>query len=266
MKIVVCVKQVLDPEVPPRAFRVDEATGRPQVIGMPAVQVMDSYAENALELGIQLRDRVAGSTLTALCLGDENSDEVLRRAFSFTADAAARVWEPGWVEFDGLAVAHVLARAITALGGADLVLCGRQAADIEESVVGPALAEELGCACVTLALDVEPADGAVVVRRDADGRLETVRAPLPAVVSVTSSDGNVPRMPRVKDVMLARRKPIRVLGPDDLDLDPARSRSTTRIARMYVPAARSHCEMLHGSDGQEQARALLSRLEELKVV
>ena len=88
MHIVVCLKQVVDPEIPPRYFKIDPETNRPEEGS--GDMVMDSYAENALEAAIQLRDKVNGAKVTALCLGDEETEDVLRRALAFTADQAVR--------------------------------------------------------------------------------------------------------------------------------------------------------------------------------
>ena len=88
MHIVVCLKQVLDPEITPRYFQIDPATNRP--VNEDSDMVLDSFAENALELAIQLRDKTPGATVTALCLGEESAEDVLRRALAFTADAAVR--------------------------------------------------------------------------------------------------------------------------------------------------------------------------------
>jgi electron transfer flavoprotein beta subunit len=266
VRIIVCVKQVLDPEIPARAFRIAEGGTHPVVVGFPAAQVPDSYAENALELGLQLRDRVDGSTVTALCVGDAASDEVLRRAFALTADAAARAWDSAWSNCDALATSHIIARAIGVLGGADLVLCGRQAGDIEESLMGPAVAEELGVPCVALARSVVPAGDGVRIEREAGGIVQTVEAPLPVVVTVTSASTNVPRMPKVKDTMLARRKPIRVLGASDLSLDRERAEPLVHIERLSLPAAGGECEMIGGSGVAAQATALVGRLRQARLL
>ena len=266
MRLAVCLKQVLDPELPARVFRVDESGRRLTVAGMRPTYVPDSYAENALELAIQIRDRVPGSTLTALCVGDPDSDAVLRRAFALTANAAVRAWDDAWRDLDGLATSHIIARTISAIGGVDLVLCGRQASDLEESVLGPALAEELGVPCITSATRVEVGGAGIRVERDADGVMLTVESPLPAVVTVTSAFTNVTRMAKVKDAMLAKRKPIRVLGTTDLALDAERARPSVRIERLALAPANPKCEMITGDDVQAQAAALVQRLRERDVL
>lgn len=266
MRIVICVKQVLDPELPARLFRIDESGRRPTVAGMRPMYVPDSYAEHALELGMQLRDRIPGSTATALCVGDSTSDDVLRRAFALTADAAVRAWDPSWIDLDALATSHIVARAIAAIGGADLVLCGRQASDIEESVLGPALAEELGVPCVTSATRVGFSENGIVVEREADGVMLTVESPLPAVVTVTSAPSNVPRMPKAKDAMMAKRKAIRLLDGSALSLDTEQSTPSVRIDRLSLVAVNERCEMIGGAGVREQAGALADRLRELSLI
>ena len=265
MRIFVCVKQILDPEVPAGVFKIDASARRPVRQGIPLV--MDSYAANALEVGLQLRERVPAAHLTVLCLGDDEAEDVLRDALALTADEAIRVWDPSWCDLDGLAVAHVLGRAIAATGGADVVLCGREAGDVEEGVVGPALAEELGAACVTLAERVEPlADGELLVQKTGRGERLSLAVPIPAVITVTSTKDNVLRMAKVKDRMLARRKRIRVLAASELDVDAERLSRSAQVVQMRLPEARGGCEFIDGADAREQAVNLVRRLRERKIV
>lgn len=264
MHIVVCVKQVPDPEISPRDFRLDPHTNRPVQAG--ARLVMDSYAENALEMAIQLRDASPGATVTALCLGDKPADEVLRRALAFTANAAVRVWDPSGADLDGPAVAHVLGRAIQAIGGADLILTGRQASDVEQGLVGPIMAEELDIPSVSLISQIEIAAGRGRVVRETEDGHAVVSVALPAVFTITSSNSNAPRLPKTRDVMMARSKPIRLLGLADIGVKPERLSPGVQLERALVPQDDSQCEILTGVDGTEQASRLVGRLQELKVL
>lgn len=264
MQIVVLLKQILDPEIPPRDFRIDAGSNRPVQGG--AKLVLDSYAENALETAIQLRDSTPGARVTAITLGDQPTEEVLRRAFAFTADAAVRVWDPAWKELDGQAVGYVLARAIASMGGADLILAGRQSGDMEEGLVGPTLAEELGVTCATLVSHLQVEGNRVRVTREADGGYAVLELPLPAVLTVTSSEVNVPRLPKVKDAMMAKSKPIKLLGAAEIAADLERLQPGTRLERAYVPVTDVACEILGGGDGPEKANSLAGRLVELKVL
>lgn len=263
LNIVVCLKQILDPEVAPKDFKIDPATRRP--VQGNAKMVMDSYSENALEVAIQLKEKSGGKVI-ALCVGDKPADEVLRRALAVTADEAVRVWDPAWTELDAGAVAHILARAIRKLGGADLVLTGRQAGDVERGLVGPMLAEELGAACTTVVARVEASGDRVRLRREVDGGFHIIESRLPAVVTVTNDETNVPRLPKVKDLMMATRKPITVLGAGDLDLDAARLAPAVALQELFVPTLDARCEIIEGDDGAAKAVNLTNKLKDLKVL
>lgn len=263
MQIVVCLKQTLDPEIPPKDFRIDPATAKP--VQGNAKLVLDSYGENALELAVQLKEKL-GAKLTVITLGDKPADDALRRAYALTADAAVRVWDPGFADLDANGVAHVLAAAVQALGGADLVLAGRQAADLERGSVGPMLAEELGAACVTFVAKAAPAGERLRLEREVEGGFEVVECKLPAVLTVTSHESNGLRVPKVKDTMMAMRKPIDVKGAADLRLDQARLQRTTREREVYVPKLDRNCEIVGGDDGAAKAANLVEKLRALKVL
>lgn len=263
LNIVVCLKQILDPEVAPKDFKIDAAARRPAQ--GTAKLVMDSYAEYALEVAIQLKEKTGGK-VTALCAGDKPTDEVLRRALALTADEAVRVWDPAWTDLDAPAVAHVLAHAIRKLGGADLVLVGRQAGDVERGLVGPLLAEELNAACTTNVARVEAAGDRVRLRREVDGGFTVVESSLPAVATITNDETNVPRLPKVKDLMMATRKPIALLGAGDLGLDAAAMAPGVALQELFVPTLDAKCELIEGDDGVAKAINLTNKLKDLKVL
>ena len=264
MHIVVCLKQVIDPEITPRYFNIDPETNRPD--NSDTDLVLDSFAENALELAIQIRDKIPGATVTALCLGDEESEDVLRRALAFTANAAVRVWDEEWGNLDGQAVGHILAQTIQSIGGAQLILTGYQASDIEEGLVGPVMAEELGIPCLTLVSDLEVEEGNVKATLEVEGGYAVVSVPTPSIFTIISAETNVPRLPKVKDIRLARNKPITVLESEDLDLDSERCQPGVKLERAYVLNREVACEVLPGNDGADLASELADRLVALKIL
>jgi len=264
MHIIVCLKQVLDPEITPKYFKFNPETNRPE--NGDTDLVLDSFAENALELAIQLRDKTPGATVTALCLGDESSEDVLRRALAFTANAAVRVWDEEWENLDGQAVGHILAQTIKKLGGEQMVLTGYQASDIEEGLVGPVLAEELGIPCITLVSDIEVESNTLKVTIESEGGYAVVSVPSPAVFTIISTENNVPRLPKVKDTRLARTKPITLFEEDDIELDPKRCHPGVKLERAYVLNKEVACEVLPGNDGVELAGELADKLLALKIL
>src|ERR1043165_824136 len=127
MNILVCLKQILDPEVPARDFRVDAA--RREAEQGSANLVTNIFCENALETALQLRERAGGGTITVLSYGRPSAEDSLRKALAMKADAAALVVDEGEGAPDPLAVAQVLAAATRRLGTFDLIMTGRESGD-----------------------------------------------------------------------------------------------------------------------------------------
>src|ERR1051325_3534157 len=127
MNILVCLKQILDPEVPARDFRVDAA--RREAEQGSANLVTNIFCENALETALQLRERAGGGKITALSYGQPSAEDSLRKALAMKADAAALITSEGNSNPDPLTVARVLSAAIHKLGAFDLIMVGREAGD-----------------------------------------------------------------------------------------------------------------------------------------
>ncbi|MDR7535351.1 MAG: electron transfer flavoprotein subunit beta/FixA family protein [Armatimonadota bacterium] len=261
MHIVVCLKQVVDPELPLRDFAIDPQTKRQVREGRPLV--LSTYDENALEVALQLKDRT-GARVTALALAPQATvGDQIRLALAMGADEAVVVDDPRGPDLLGAAKAPVLAAAIRRLGGVDLVLAGCESADWVERVVPSLLAEELGAACVTFVARVAVEDGRVVAHRQADEGYHVVEARLPAVLSITSDEANRPRLPKVKDIVGAKRKPVQTWPADSLGVPTVDAGVDVRDVR--IPEQTARCEFLEGEPAQ-QAEALALRLRELKLL
>ena len=261
MHCVVCVKQVPDPEMPARSFAIDPVTRRPPAGQAPLV--ISTFDEIALEVALKLREALGGGTVTALTLGPPAAEEVLRRCLAMQADAAARI-EPGGLDpLDAIATAAALAGAIEALQPVDLVLCGREAADTDGGQVGPLVAEMLGWPVVANAILAHPGPGRVLrVERETKDGTELVEVALPAVLTATNAQANVPRIPRVRDVMMAHRKPIRLLEaavPDEL-------RSWVQVEDLSVAGQDRRCRLLEGDTVEARVEALVEQLRQMRVL
>src|SRR5438105_7019188 len=110
MDIVVTVKQVPDPDIPPTHFKVDEAAKK--VIPPAGVApVMNGYDANALEAALRLKE-AHGGTVVALSLGPAAARDVLKRAIAMGADSAVLVEDEALAEADSWMTARALAAAI----------------------------------------------------------------------------------------------------------------------------------------------------------
>lgn len=266
MHVIVCIKQIIDPEIPAEQFTLDPTTTR-QVRGGLSL-VISAYDQNALEVALQLREKTGGK-ITALCLGEPVAMGAVKSALGMGVDDGVLVSGPDLLASDPFGVAHILARAVRKIGSADLVLTGCVSGDTGDKVMGPLLAEELGFPCATFVTRIEAKDGTVVMRRIAEDGYELVEGPLPLVASILSDDSNVPRYSKLKDIMAAAKKQVPAWKAADLDLDVARVGAAAlrlQIRDVSVPKRESRCEMLDGDSPEERAEKLALRLRELKVI
>ena len=211
MDIVVCVKTNPDLQMVRIKNREAVTEAVPYKLG--------DLEKNALEAAIMLRD-AAGGKVTALCVaeGNRKAAESIKEALAMGADEAVVVDDPALAAPDQAAVAAVLAAAVKKLGACDLLLCGEGSTDNYTGQVGPRLAELLGLPQIGYARKVEAAGGAVRCERSMDDMIETLEAPLPAVVTVVS-EINEPRIPGLMQIMKAKSKPLQVWSLADLGLD-----------------------------------------------
>jgi len=266
MNILVCLKQILDPEVPARDFRVDPA--RREAEQGSANLVTNIFCENALETALQLRERAGGGDkITVLSYGRPTAEDALRKALAMKADAAALVVdESDAAAPDPLAVARVLAAAVRRLGAFDLIMTGREAGDWGAGQTGGLLAEELGLPCVSFVDTLEPsAGGGLRLRRQTDTGWEVIEATPPVVVTVTNDEHNVPRIPKVRDVMMSYRQPLTRFTHEDLGLtEEARAaNSYYEVAELSIPQKETRCDFVSGDTLDEKVEAFARRIVEV---
>jgi electron transfer flavoprotein beta subunit len=239
------LKQILDPEIPARDFRVDSAKREAERGG--ANLVTNIFCENALETALQVRD-AHGGKITAVTLGPEGAEDVLRKALALKADDAVLVVNEPAGNPDPLFVARTLAAAIRKLGDCDVVMVGREAGDWGAGQTGGLVAEELGLPCIAFAESLEPsqAPGSVRVKRQIDSGWEIVEAQTPLLLTITNHDKNVPRIPKTRDVMQSYRKPLTKWTLAELGIDPAHASDYYQVAELFIPQKETRCEFIEG--------------------
>lgn len=262
MNIIVCVKQVLDPEIPPAKFKIDPEAK--QVVPPPGVPpVISVYDERAVEAACRLKDKNKGK-ITVISMGSEKAADVIKHAISMGADDGFVLSDGAFENLDSFGTAHVLAKAIQKIGAYDLVLCGRQAADWGAGQVGSILAEMLSIPVVTLACDIEVEGTNVKVKRIVNDGYEIIEAPMPSLVTVSSEIG-MPRLPAGMRLMMARKKQVPIWKAADIGADAAlldKANSHTEVTSLTVPTRKTECEMITGAPG-EAAVNLASKLANL---
>lgn len=267
MHIVVCVKQVPNPEIAASQYRVDEQAQ--QVAPVAGVQrVMSPFDEQAVEAALRIREAQPGTKITVMSLGPDTARNVLKHGLAMGADEGMLLDDPAFAGADGYTTALALATAIEKIGNVDLVLTGRQAADGDAGVVGAGIGELLGVAVIAFAKDVQVDGGMACVERMLDDGTETIEATLPAVVTVSNELGE-PRKPNLRETMRAARKPIATLTAAELELAPdtvGAAGARRVLERMFIPVKQNRCELIAGGSPEEQAAGLAQRLREARLI
>ena len=184
LNIIVLAKQVPDTrDVGKDAMKEDGTINR---AALPAIFNPEDL--NALEQALRLKDKNPGSTVTILTMGLPRAAEVIREAIYRGADAGIVLTDRALGGADTLATSYSLAQAVKKFGKCDIILGGRQAIDGDTAQVGPQIAEKLGIPQVTYAEEIlDLNNGHVTVKRRLENGVETVKAPLPCVVTVNGS-------------------------------------------------------------------------------
>jgi len=266
MHIVVCLKQIIDPEIAPSEFQIDPVR-KEQIRGKHAL-VISTFDEHALEVAVQVKEKTSGK-ITALTIAGEEGVRTLRDALALGADEAILLSDPTFVDSDSFGKARILAAALRKLSEFDAVLCGRQAGDIELGVTGPFLAEELGLPCIALVANIEPDGDKVRLRRPVENGYEILEVPLPFLATITNDESNVPRLPTVRAIRAAVRKSVPVWTAEEIGIEMIEARpeaAKIELQELFIPKREVRCEFIEGESDQEKGESLALRLRELKLI
>jgi len=266
MNMIVCVKQVIDPEAPPASFKIDSASNK--VVPPPGVSpVISPFDEQAVEAALRIRD-VQGGKITVISMGVNLLRDVVKKPLAMGADELILLEDDAFTEGDSWSTAYALAMAIKKIGDYDLIFCGRQAADWDAGQVGSGIAEILGLPSVTVAKKVETADGKAKVERVTADGYEVVEVSLPALITVSNELGE-PRYPTMKGIMAAKKKEPTIWKPADIGAEPAQVGTAgrrTRIVKLFQPVREGKCEIISGETPEEAAVGLAAKLREAKIL
>jgi electron transfer flavoprotein beta subunit len=266
MNIIVCVKQVVDPEAPPSSFKIDASTNK--VVPPPGVPpVISTFDEYAVEAALLIKEAVGGK-VTTLSLGVNLLRDVVKKPLAMGADELILLEDPAFADGDSWSTAYALSMAIKKIGQYDLVLCGRQAADWDAGQVGSGIAELLGLPSVTIARKVEAADGKVRVERVIPDGYEVIEVSLPALVTL-SNEHPTPRYPNLKGIMAAKKIEPIIWKLADIGVDPSQIGANGRkskLFKLFQPVRDTKCEVMKGETPEEAAANLATKLREVKLL
>lgn len=226
---------------------------------------LNELDENAVEAALTLVEEAEDGEVVVLTVGPDDAVDAVRRGLQMGADEAVHVVDDAIAGSDAVSTARVLAAAVRRLSEqqpVDLVLTGMAALDGLTSLVPTVLADLLELPALTLATEVmvDETAGTVTVRRELDHAVELLRAPLPAVVSVTDS-ANEPRYPGFKGIMAARKKTVTTWTLADLGIEPdevgAAGARTAVVTAAERPARDDRVLVTDGGDAGVRLAAYL---------
>ena len=228
MKILVPVKRVIDYNVKPRVKA--DGTG----VDLANVKMsMNPFDEIAVEEAIRLKEKGAATEIVAVSIGPAKAQETLRTALAMGADRAILVETEE--EAEPLAVAKIL-KAIADEEQPGLVILGKQSISDDSNQTGQMLAALMGRPQGTFANTVAVEGDSVVVKREVDGGLQTVKLALPAIVT-TDLRLNEPRYASLPNIMKAKSKPLAIKAPGDYGVDIAPRLKTLKVSEPPVRSA-----------------------------
>ncbi|MDA0820059.1 MAG: electron transfer flavoprotein subunit beta/FixA family protein [Proteobacteria bacterium] len=230
MKILVPVKRVIDYNVKPRV----KADG----LGVDLANVkmsMNPFDEIAVEEAIRIKEVGKAEEIIAVSVGPAKAQETLRTALAMGADRAILVEVEDGVDVEPLAVAKIL-KAVAEEEGPSIVMLGKQSISDDSNQTGQMLAALMGRPQGTFANTVEVDGDSVIVKREIDGGLETVKLSLPAIVT-TDLRLNEPRYASLPNIMKAKKKPLDTKSPADYGVDITPRLITTNVSEPPVRQA-----------------------------
>ena len=266
LNMIVCCKQVLDPEAPPASFKIDPASNK--VVPPPGVApVISPFDEQAVEAALRIKDKQGGK-ITVISLGTNLLRDVVKKPLSMGADELILLEDEAFEGGDSWSTAYALAMAIKKIGEFDLIFCGRQAADWDAGQVGSGIAEILGIPSVTVAKKVEVTDGKARVERVIADGYQVVEVTLPALITTSNELGEA-RYATLKGIMAAAKKQPTIWKPADIGADTSKigvAGRKTKLLKLFQPVKEGKCDIVEADSPAEAGAKLAAKLREAKLI
>lgn len=253
MKILVLLKEV--PVV--SEIRIDRQSLTIDRSGVG--KMMNPADRHAIEAALALAD-AKGGEVTAMTMGQESSESILRDAASLGVKAAYRLTDRLFSGADTLTTATVLKAAIDATGPYDAVFCGASTIDGVTGQIPGKLGTMLGCGILTNACKIEIGDIGLTIDRKAGTGYEKLSAAFPLVCSVTE-DANTPRKPSIKGRTASKKLVIEVMDNEKLKIPAESLKSPSRVLGLFPPAALEKGQMIPSQDPEEAVSELVGILQ-----
>ncbi|PKN73964.1 MAG: electron transfer flavoprotein subunit beta [Candidatus Cloacimonetes bacterium HGW-Cloacimonetes-2] len=258
MNLVVCIKQVPNTT----EIKIDPVTNT--LIREGVESILNPFDTYAVEEAVRLKEKHGGS-VTALCMGPPQGEEILREAVSLGVDKIVLLSDRRFAGADTWATSLTLAAAIRKLGDVDLVITGQQATDGDTAQVGPGIAAHMGLPQTCFVRQVEAVECKnVILQRLMEDGFDRVKMQMPAVISVVK-EINTPRLPSLRGKKNAKTAELVIWNCDDLGLSETEvglNGSPTQVLKIFTPKHDKVTEKFTGP-ADEAADLMVKRLDQL---
>jgi len=243
MKVIVCIKQVPDTQ----DIRIDPATNT--LIREGVKSIVNPFDMYALEEAVRIKEKYSAKTI-CVTMGPPQAEAALREAVAMGNDEAILICDRAFAGSDTWATSRTLAAAIQKIGGYDLIICGKQAADGDTAQVGPGISTFLDIPQITYVKKIEELRaGYIKAERMTEEGFDIIESSLPAVITVVK-EINEPRLPSLKGMMLSKKIQIPKWGIQDMELsadEVGLKGSPTQVVKIFTPPRKGGGKVLSGT-------------------
>lgn len=262
MKVIVCIKQVPDPE----HAKMDEKSGT--VVREGVELMVNPFDLYAVEEGLRLKEKIGGEVV-AISMGPPQAEEALKEVIGMGVDEGILLTSRDFAGADTWATSYTLAKACEKIGDFDLIICGKQAIDGDTAQVGPGVAAKLGIPQITFVRKIdEISKDRIKAERLVEGGYEVISSPLPLLITVVK-EINQPRLPTLKGRLRAKKVTIEKWGPEDIGAEKDKiglNGSPTVVDEIFTPDLSKDGKIFQSNQLEEAAAEIIKKQKEMGLI
>ena len=262
MRIIVCIKQVPDPEY----ASMDKETGT--VVREGVELMVNPFDLYAVEEALKIKEEFGGEVI-AISMGPPQTEGALKEVIAMGVDEGILLTSLDFAGADTLATSYTLSMACKKISDFDLVLCGKQAIDGDTAQVGPGIAAHLGIPQITFVRKIDAITSERIrAERLVEGGYEVISSPFPLVMTVVK-EINEPRLPTLKGKLRARKVEIKKWGPEDINVEKKRigsEGSPTMVDEIFTPVLTKEGKIYSDEEMEEAVSEIITAQEEMGLI
>ncbi len=261
LRIVVCIKQVPDPEAHSSGYVINEDALCVETNDIATI--LNPFDESALDMALKVKDTHQEEvSIIVLTLGHNISVSLMRKALATGADELIIIDDElfAYGRTDSYVTAYALAAAMRKIDNYDLILLGCQSADLNAGQTAVGLAHALNLPVITMVSSIDVKKENIIAERSLLSRRVKVECPMPAVATADSNNCRV-RYPTLSQILASKKKPVTIWSANDLEIETKHAQQLLVLRKLYKPKQMNgDCIIIGGTTVEEAAGSLAERL------